>query len=128
MENKKKNSKIRQLIFNLKSYLSAESDYYQVVLVEKITKIISIFILGILLSVLFLGLFFFLLFLLAYFLIPIVGEIISFSIAGGLLILTICLVILFQRTIVVNPVLRLIVKTIDSNISKTKKEEQDETN
>ncbi len=128
MENKKRNSKIRQFILDLKSYLSIESDYYQVLLVEKTTKIVSLIILFFLLSGLFLGLFFFLLLGLAYFLSSIYGKLITFWIVLGLIILFMLLVILFRKKIITNPILRLVLNIFDDKTFKGRKEDKDENN
>ncbi len=129
MANEKKDSKIRQFILDLKSYLAIESDYYQIILVEKITKIVSLIIISVLLSGLFLGLFFFLLFGLAYLLVPILGKMITFSIILGLFLMLILLIVVLRKEIVINPVLRLVLKTMDTKTIKNRKEEKrNETN
>ncbi len=125
MKKKKNQGVIKQLIADLKAYLTVQSDYYQVLLVEKITKIIAIFVLSILITGFSLGLFFFLLFALAYYLIPILGAVASFAIVGGLFLLLIFIVILLRKAIIINPLLRAIVKAIENKRNnKSGKEEE----
>lgn len=119
-DNKQESKRKSSLFLKIKEYLRIQSDYYQVLLIEKVTKIISLLIMVILVSGLLLGLLFFSLVALAYLLIPVLGKLASISIVGGLFLLLIFLLILFRKTLVVTPILKIVVKTLNDKSNKGK--------
>ncbi len=125
-DNKQESKRKSSLFLKIKEYLRIQSDYYQVLLIEKVTKIISLLIMVILVSGLLLGLLFFSLVALAYLLIPVLGKLASISIVGGLFLLLIFLLVLFRKTLVVTPILKIVVKTLNDKSNKGK--EQDNGN
>ncbi len=118
-ESKKKSS----LWLKIKEYIAIQSDYYQVLFVEKVTKIISLLIMVILISGLLLGLLFFSLVALAYLLVPILGKAIAILTVGGLFLLFILFFILFRKVLIVTPILRVIVKIMNGKSNKKKSSE-----
>ncbi len=119
-DNKQESKRKSSLFVKIKEYLQIQSDYYQVLLIEKVTKIISLLIMTLLVSGLLLGLLFFSLVALAYLLIPVLGKLASISIVGGLFLLLIFLLVLFRKTLVVTPILKIVVKTLNDKSNKGK--------
>ncbi len=118
-ESKKKSS----LWAKIKEYVAIQSDYYQVLFIEKVTKIISLLIMVILVTGLLLGLLFFSLVALAYLLVPVLGKAIAILTVGGLFLLFILFFILFRKTLIVTPILKIVVKIMDGKSNKKKSNE-----
>lgn len=123
VKKQKKEGDIKQLTNEIKEYIDLQTSIAQVTFVEKLTKIISLIIIAGVISALLIGLLFYLLFALAYVLIPIVGEIISFVIIGGVFLLLIALLLIFKKSIVINPILRAVVKALGNKLDKKRWEE-----
>lgn len=106
----KKENSIKQLTEEIKEYVNLQVNIVQISFIEKLTKIISLIIIGGVISALLMGFLFYLLFALAYLLIPIVGEIAGFAIIGGIYLLLLVILLLFKKRLVINPVLRAVIK------------------
>ena len=110
MTNKSGNiSNFNQLFTDIKDYVKLQGDYVKIEFVEKITKILSLLLFILIVVVLAIGMLFYLLFSLAYILAPTVGFVISFGIIAGIYLVLLTVVLIFRKSLIVNPLLRLIV-------------------
>lgn len=101
---------LEQFYAELKKFIELKFEYYQISLVEKLTRIISALLILFTVMVLSLVILFYLLFALAYALEPAIGYIASFSCVAGLFLILLLIFFIFRKKLVVNPILRFMVK------------------
>ncbi|MCP9612134.1 phage holin family protein [Coprobacter tertius] len=102
-------NQLHQLIEEVKTYLFLQRDMLKIEGVEKLTILISSFLLLTLLIVLGTGALFYLLFALAYVLAPYVGGIaMSFTIIGCIFLLILAIVFSFRKSLIINPIVRFL--------------------
>jgi len=99
---------IAKLVEELKKYFSLQAEYTLLNVVEKAVKLFTVLIMGITLSVLALLAVIFFSFAFAYFLATQVGTIASFSIVGGIYFIAFLLAIVFRKSLIERPLVRLI--------------------
>ncbi|MCI1647743.1 MAG: phage holin family protein [Bacteroides sp.] len=100
---------IEQLFVEVKEYIKLQKDYIKLELAEKLTTLLSTFILLFIALSLGIVTLFYLSIALAYILSPIVGGLtISFIIIAFVQIILITLVIIFRRKIIINPIAKFI--------------------
>jgi hypothetical protein len=98
-----------QLYTDLKDYVKLQTEYMKVEFVEKLTILLSAFIIISLVIALAFGGMFYLFFSLAYFLESMVGSLgIAFSLIAGLYLILILILIIFRNALVVNPIVRFL--------------------
>ena len=98
-----------QLFTEVKDYLKLQGDYVKIDIVEKITKILSMLLFILVVLVLAMGLLFYLLFSLAYILGPEIGFVASFAIIAGIYLVLLITMIVFRKSLIINPLLRIII-------------------
>lgn len=110
---------IKQLYDEVKKYVFLQSEYIKVEFVEKLTILLSTLLIITLMIVLAVIALFYLFFSFAYALVPVVGSLsISFSIIAGIYIILIGLLVLFRKSLVINPMVKFL---SDLFLIKTKK-------
>ncbi len=121
------NNGFQQVFVELKKYLRLRSDYLQVMMVEKSSKIFSKIIFGLIAFVLLFGVFFYLMFALAYALVPLLGQVVSFIIIAAIFLVLLLIVVIFKKQLIITPILRMLV---DVFYDETKEEgkQNDEDN
>lgn len=100
---------LQQLFIEFKKYLKLQKEYTTLEVAEKVSKLLSAFI--VLLVVVILGMvaLFYLSFAVVYILEPLVGGLMaSFSIIAGLHILLFLIVILFRKKLIINPIVNFV--------------------
>lgn len=120
----------QKLFFEVKDYVDIKIDYLKVVSVEKLTKVISLLIILVATIILVTAIFFYLMFALAYALAPILGFIASFAIVAGILLLKLFVLLIFRKSLIINPVLKMMVKLFDDESTEnteTEIENDDDT-
>ncbi len=111
-----KPTSIHQLISEIKEYFGLQRDLLKVESVEKLTILISAFIVLLIAIILSGGALFYLLFALAYLLEPIIGMIGAFVIISGICLLILAIVILLKKQLIINPIVRFLYKLFLKNI------------
>lgn len=110
INNDSKSVSVHQLISEIKEYLGLQRDLLKVEGVEKLTILISAFLVLMISVILGGGALFYLLFALAYLLEPAIGLIGAFSIIGCICLLMLVIVILLRKQLVINPIVRFLYK------------------
>ncbi len=110
INNDSKSVSVHQLIFEIKEYLELQRDLLKVEGVEKLTILISAFLVLMISVILGGGALFYLLFALAYLLEPAIGLIGAFSIIGCICLLMLVIVILLRKQLIINPIVRFLYK------------------
>ena len=115
----------QQLFADVKEYVNLQSDYLQVGLVEKLTKLLSKLMIPLIAFVVFIGKLFYLLFSVPYGLAPGIGFVASFAIIGVFFIVLLLIVLSFRKQLIINPLLKIMVDVFyeDSNEKKLKDED-----
>ncbi|MFV0390524.1 MAG: phage holin family protein [Paludibacteraceae bacterium] len=122
-----KSNGFQKLFFEVKDYVDIKIDYLKVVSVEKLTKIVSLLILLATTIILATAIFFYLMFALAYALAPHLGFIASFAIVAGVLFLKLVILLVFRKNLIINPILKMMVKLFDDESTETELENEDDT-
>ena len=108
----------QQLYDDIKKYVVLQADFIRVEFVEKLTILISSFLIIMLVVILAMAALFYLFFSLAYLLEPLVGSMaLSFYIISALYILFIILLFAFRKGLIINPIVRFLSKLF---LTKTK--------
>lgn len=110
IDNEPKSVSVRQLITEIREYIVLQKDLFKVESVEKLTILISSFLILMLSVILGGGALFYLLFALAYLLEPIIGMVGAFSIIGCVCLLILIIVILLRKRLIINPIVRFLYK------------------
>ena len=97
----------QQLFADVKEYVNLQSDYLQVGLVEKLTKLLSKLMIALIAFVFIIGTLFYLLFAVAYALAPGIGFVASFAIIGVFFIVLLLFPNLYQEPSICLKLLRL---------------------
>jgi membrane-bound ClpP family serine protease len=98
-----------QLQADLKQYVKLQTEFVKVEFVEKLTILLSAFIIVSLVIALAFGGLFYLFFSLAYTLEAVVGSLeLAFAIIAGLYLLLILVLVVFRKSLVVNPIVRFL--------------------
>jgi Putative Actinobacterial Holin-X, holin superfamily III len=98
-----------QLYSDLKQYVKLQTELVKVEFVEKLTILLSAFIIVSLVIALAFGGLFYLFFSLAYTLESVVGSLeLAFAIIAGLYLLLILILVVFRKSLVVNPIVRFL--------------------
>lgn len=115
----------QQLFADVKEYVNLQSEYLQVGLVEKLTKLLSKLMIALIAFVFIIGTLFYLLFAVAYALAPGIGFVASFAIIGVFFIVLLLIVLSFRKQLIINPLLKIMVDVFyeDSNEKKLKDED-----
>ncbi len=114
----------QQLFADVKEYVKLQSDYLQVGLVEKLTKLLSKLIFATLSFVFVISMLFFLLFAVAYALEPVIGLVASFALIGGFFLILLLIVIAFRKQLIVNTILKIMVDVFYENGNERKPEDE----
>ncbi|MHB9140250.1 MAG: phage holin family protein [Paludibacter sp.] len=119
------NNGFQQFFAEIKEYVSLQTDYLQVGLVEKLTKLLSKLILALIGFVFVIGTLFFLLFSVAYALAPILGFVLSFAIIGVFFVFLLLVVVLLRKQLIVNPLLRIMIDVFYEDPTEKKLKDED---
>lgn len=119
------NNGFQQLFTDVKEYVRLQTDYLQVGLVEKLTKLLSKLILAMIGFVFVIGTLFYLLFAVAYALAPSLGFVASFAIIGVFFILLLLIVVLLRKQIIINPILKMMVDVFYEDPNERKLKDED---
>lgn len=119
------NSGFQKLFTEVKDYVELRMDYLQVGMVEKLTKLISKMLVLFITIVLAMAVLFYLLFSLAYALAPTLGFISSFAVIAGIFLLLTVIVLAFRKSLIVNPILKLMVDLFYDETKENKNEDED---
>ena len=101
---------VHQLIAEIKEYLELQRDLLKVEGVEKLTILISAFLVLMIRIILGGGALFYLLFALAYLLEPAIGLIGAFGIIGCVCLLILVVLVLLRKQLIINPIVRFLYK------------------
>jgi hypothetical protein len=123
-EEKPKND-FQQLFADVKEYVQLQTDYLQIGLIEKLTKLFSKIIFGLIAFVLIFATLFYLLFALAYVLKPHLGEAGSFAIIGSIFIVLLLIIYLFRKKLIINPILKMMVDVFSEKSQNENKQEDE---
>ena len=116
---------VQQILVELKKYMQLQSDYLQVTMVEKLTKLMSKLIIAIVALMLVVLILFYLLFALAHALAPVLGFVASFSIVAAIFLVMLVILIVFKKQLIVNPILKLLVDVFYDMRNEGKKSDED---
>lgn len=119
------NNGFQQFFADIKEYITLQTDYLQVGLVEKLTKLLSKLILALIGFVFVIGTLFFLLFAVAYALAPILGFVLSFAIIGVFFVFLLLVVVLLRKQLIVNPLLRIMIDVFYEDPTEKKLKDED---
>ncbi|NLI71577.1 MAG: phage holin family protein [Bacteroidales bacterium] len=121
------NTGFQKLFTEVKDYVELRLDYMQVGMVEKLTKLISKLLVLFIAIVFGMAVLFYLLFSLAYALAPMLGFITSFAIIAGIFLLLTIIVIVFRKSLIVNPILKLMVEVFYDDTKENKEDDENNT-
>lgn len=110
IDNNSKSMSVHQLIIEIKEYIGLQKDLFKVESVEKLTILISSFLILMLSVILGGGALFYLLFALAYLLEPTIGMVGAFCIIGSACLLILIIVVLLRKQLIINPIVRFLYK------------------
>lgn len=110
INNDPKSVSVHQLIAEIKEYLELQRDLLKVEGVEKLTILISAFLVLMISIILGGGALFYLLFALAYLLEPAIGLIGAFGIIGCVCLSILVVVVLLRKQLIINPIVRFLYK------------------
>lgn len=111
LSNDKSIENIQQLFIEFKKYLELQKEYTKLEIIEKLSILLSTFILVVLVVTLSVVVLFHLSFSLVYVLLPLVGSLItSYAIIACFHILLIILLVLFRKKFIINPTVKFIAK------------------
>ena len=110
INNEPKSGSVHQLISEIKEYFGLQKDLLKIESVEKLTILISSFLILMISVILGGGALFYLLFALAYLLEPLIGLIGAFCIIGCICLLILVVVILLRKRLIINPIVRFLYK------------------
>lgn len=99
---------IASLVEEVKSYLSLQSKYTLLNVVEKTVKLLTVLIMGVVLTVLLLLVLIFLSFALASALEPLAGKAGGFAVVGGIYFIIFLLTIIFRKSWIERPLVRIL--------------------
>lgn len=123
------NNGFQKLFTDVKSFVELKADYVQVGLVEKLTKLVSKLLILFLSIVIGMAILFYLLLALAYALAPTLGFIASFAIIAGVFFILLAVVLLFRKSMIINPILKVMVDVFyDQDKENKLNDENDEDN
>ena len=115
-----------QLLFSdIKEYVRLQTDYLQVGLVEKLTKLLSKLIIAMIAFVLLIGTLFYLLFAAAYALEPSLGFVVSFALIAVFFIVLLLIVVFFRKQLIINPILKMMVDVFYEEPNEKKLKDED---
>lgn len=98
-----------QLQADLKQYVKLQTEFVKVEFVEKLTILLSAFIIVSLVIALAFGSLFYLFYALAYTLESLIGSLeLAFAIIAGLYLLLISILVIFRKSLVINPIVRFL--------------------
>jgi hypothetical protein len=101
----------QQLYSDVKKYVELQTEYIKVEFVEKLTILLSTLLIVTLIAILAIAGLFYIFFSLAYKLEPIVGGLsFSFAIISGIYVILIGLLVLFRKSLVINPLVKFLSK------------------
>lgn len=105
-----KSASIHQLVSEIREYLRLQSDLLKVESVEKLSILISAFLVLMISIILGGGALFYLLFALAYLLEPSIGLIGAFIVISCISLLILAVVVFFRKQLIVNPIVHFLYK------------------
>lgn len=115
-----------QLLFSdIKEYVRLQTDYLQVGLVEKLTKLLSKLIIAMIAFVLLIGTLFYLLFAAAYALEPSLGFVVSFALIAVFFIVLLLIVVFFRKQLIINPILKMMIDVFYEEPNEKKLKDED---
>ncbi|HHT23582.1 MAG TPA: phage holin family protein [Bacteroidales bacterium] len=109
-KNANTNNGFQQVFVELKEYVRLQTDYLQVSLIEKLTKLFAKVIFALVAFFLMLGTFFYLMFALANALEPTLGFVASYSIVAAIFLVLFVIALLFRKRLFVTPILKMMVE------------------
>ncbi len=109
-KNANTNNGFQQVFVELKEYVRLQTDYLQVSLIEKLTKLFAKVIFALVAFFLMLGTFFYLMFALANALAPTLGFVASYSIVAAIFLVLFVIALLFRKRLFVTPILKMMVE------------------
>ena len=118
------NNGFQQLFADVKEYVKLQTDYWQVGLVEKLTKLLSKLIIATISFVFVISMLFYLLFALAYALEPVLGFVASFVLIGVFFLILLLIIIVFRKQLIINPILRIMVDVFYEDSNEKKPEDE----
>ena len=121
------NNGFQQLFADVKEYVKLQTDYWQVGLVEKLTKLLSKLIIATISFVFIISMLFYLLFALAYALEPVLGFVASFVLIGVFFLILLLIIIVFRKQLIINPILRIMVDVFYEDSNEKKPEDENTT-
>ncbi len=98
----------KQLFYDFKKYVELQKEHTQLELIEKLTKLFSTLILGIVLIALGMMALFYLLFAFAYIIEPLIGLAAAYGIIVFILLLIVILIIVFRQQLIINPMVNFL--------------------
>ena len=118
------NNGFQQLFADVKEYVKLQTEYWQVGLVEKLTKLLSKLIIATISFVFIISMLFYLLFALAYALEPVLGFVASFVLIGVFFLILLLIIIVFRKQLIINPILRIMVDVFYEDSNEKKPEDE----
>ncbi|NLO70711.1 MAG: phage holin family protein [Porphyromonadaceae bacterium] len=120
-----KSNAFQKLFFDIKDYAELQLDYLQVGAVEKLTKLISKLTILFLSIIFAMSILFYLLFSLAHALAPSLGFIASYAIIAGVFFILLLVLLLFRKSLVINPILKVMVDVFYDENKERKENDED---
>lgn len=117
-KNANTNNGFQQVFVELKEYVRLQTDYLQVSLIEKLTKLFAKVIFALVAFFLMLGTFFYLMFALANALEPTLGFVASYSIVAAIFLVLFVIALLFRKRLFVTPILKMMVEIFYDEIKE----------
>lgn len=124
-EKTKISNAFQKLFFDIKDYSELRLDYLQVSAVEKLTKLVSKLIILFLSIILAMSILFYLLYSLAHALAPSLGFIASFAIIAGVFFILLLVLLLFRKSLVISPILKVMVDVFYDENKERKENDED---
>ena len=109
-KNANTNNGFQQVFVELKEYVRLQTEYLQISLIEKLTKLFAKVLFALVAFSLMLGTFFYLMFALANALAPTLGFVASYSIVAAIFLVLFVIALLFRKRLFVTPILKMMVE------------------
>jgi hypothetical protein len=103
---------IGQLINELKDYYLLQKEYVQLDVIDKVVRIVSVLLLGIIVFVLTLLVLFYLSFATVHWIEPVVGTGWAFAIVSGFFLLVLVIVVLLRKPLIERPLVKFLSETL----------------
>jgi len=109
--NQEPSENFQQLYADVKKYVELQTEYVKVEFVEKLSILLSTFLIVVLAIILLVAALFYMFFSLAYALLPLVGSLaLSFCIISCIYFILIGFLFLFRKKIIINPLVKFLSK------------------